>query len=504
MSDKMNQSSKITAKSSLDRHFDKVPASAAITSRPISIMAWSFLGFAVVATFIGFMTLDPNPSLLLSICVAANVAIMLGAIYRLYQWDLLLSPMMIIFIGPAMILYYTWGNLGVRMAGETGYARNLGTLDYYPLAALLSTIGLLLYCWIVFFVFNKWFRRVKIKYQDLYWQPKQVLGVVILMIIVLGYLSIKYSFTGGYFRSAVSNFDRWFIATIYSFVFLTVIVSVSVLAKATNNRSRMIPLLGVILSVVAALGMRSRTFMLMVLILIALCWLTLKPNYARLSFFLVCGLVGVIVFSLGTVVKLLQGETSSIFDNLLAVSTQNSSQILEMTTSGVELDSQYRLGGFEFPAAILRCLDKKAPPAYGDGFIGAALQGLPGFLRPAGAFSERGGIADHYWKNCFFLNDAMAIPLVSGIGDWGILGVFIYVLFGVFSLLLWRVAQTSSRFFMAYLLVAFFPDTLFWEGVFTYIKTMTFLWLILWIMGFLIMPRWVPVKSCVSSKTLPN
>ena len=490
----MNHSRKITTKSSPGNNFDKGHSEVATASLPISIRAWFILGLSFLVTFFSFMTLDPNPSLLLSICAAANVAIMLGAIYRLYQWDLLLSPMMIIFVGPTMIMYYSWGNLGVRIAGVSGYARNLGTLEYYPLVALLSTMGLILYCWIVFGVFQESFRRVTIKYQDLYWQPRQAITAIFVSLAVLAYLSIKYSFTGGYFRSAVSAFDRWFIATNNSFVFLTVVVSVSVLARAANHRSRLIGLVGVILSVVLALGLRSRTFMLMVLMLIILCWLTLKPRQARLSFFLPVGLIGIVVFSLGTAVKYLQGETSSIYDNLSVVSSQESSQIIEMTSQGVGIDSQYRLGGFEYPAVLLRCLDQGAPPAYGEGLISAALQGLPGFLRPPGPGSsgERGGLALYYWRYCLYFDDSMAIPLASGIGDWGMPGVFIYIVFGLFSLLLWRIAQSSPRLFMAYLLVPFLPDSLFWSGVFTYIKTMGFLWLLLWITGFLLMPQWLP------------
>jgi hypothetical protein len=490
--DKMNYNRKITKKRTLGRNVDKGHPEVVDGSRPISIIAWVVLGLIALATFVSFMTLDPNPSLLLSFCATVNVAIMLAAMYRLYQWDLLLSPIMIIFIGPTMIMYYSWGNLGVRIAGESGYARNFGTLQYYPQVALLSTMGLLLYCVIVFGVFQKAFRHVTLKYQDLYWQPWQAIATILLSLTMLAYLSFKYSFTGGYFRGAESDFDRWFIATINSFVILAVIVSVSVLAKASTNIARLLALFGVILSVVLALGLRSRTFMLMVLILIALCWLTLKPKQARLSFFLPISLVGIMVFSLGTVVKSSQSETSSIFDNLSAVSSQGSAQIIALTSQGVGIDSQYRLGGFELPAAILRCLDLGAPSAHGDGLIGAALQGLPGFLRPPGVFAERGNIALHYWRYCLFYDDSMAIPLVSGLGDWGIIGVFIYVLFGVFSLILWRVAQKSPRLFLAYLLVPFFPDTLFWSGVFTYIKTMSFLWLILWIIGSLLMPRWLP------------
>ena len=107
-----------------------------------------------------------------------------------------------------------------------------------------------------------------------------------------------------------------------------------------------------------------------------------------------------------------------------------------------------------------------------------------------------GYISLHFRKYCFSqIDEAMAIPLVSGLGDWGIIGVLIYVLLGVFSLSLWRVAQGSPRLFMAYLLVPVYPDSLFWTGVFTYIKTMGFLWLLLWILGPLLLPSRLPSEE---------
>jgi|GEM_PF-2565291 len=500
----MSQHPKTTEKSDLGGTFYTGQPQSVLPSHPISIGAWFALGIISLVTFVSFMSLDPESNLLLSTCAAVNVAIILGAILHLYQWDLLLSPMMLIFVGPTMIMYYSWGNLGVRIAGEAGYARNFGTLQYYPFAALLSTIGLIFYCWIVFVVLQKSFRQVTLKYQDLYWQPRQAVATIILGLGILAYLSLKYNFIGGYFRDAESNIDRWLIATTNAFVFFIIIVNISVLARAENHRSRLIALFGLFVSIVLALGLRSRTFMLMALILIVLCWLTMKPEQARLSIFIPAALIGIMVFGLGTAVKSIQSTTSSVADNLLGVSSLEPSEIIASISKGVGIDSQYRLGGFEYPAAILRCLDQGAPPAYGEGFIGAALQGLPGFLRPPGIFTERGGIARHYWPYCSFLDDAMAIPLVSGIGDWDLFGVFIYYVFGLFSLLLWRIAQISPRLFVAYLLVPFFPDTLFWEGVFTYIKTMGFLWLILWITGAFLMPQWLPSTSTPSASAFQN
>jgi hypothetical protein len=489
----------ITERPSLDHNQDKKLLEPTVESRPIPTKAWFVLVLSTLATFLSFMVLDPDPSLLLSICVAVNVAILGWAMHRSFQLDLLLSPMMLLYVGPATVMYYSWGNLGARIAGEARYAANMLTLEYYPLVALLSTIGLILYCWVVFGVFHKSFQRVAIRYQDLCWQPRQLLGAILLVAAILTYLSVKYSFTGGYFRGAEGNFDRWLMASMNAFVFLIVIISLSLLARDPNKRSRTIASLGIILSLLLALGLRSRTFMLMILVLIVLCWLTLKPRQVRLSFFLVIGLTGIIMFGLGTVIKSLQGETKSILENLSAISSVGASEMISRTNRGIELDRQYRASGFEYPAAVLRCLDYGAEPAYGQALVGAFFQGLPGFLRPAGLYSERGSIAIHFWKYCPFYDDSIAIPLLSGLGDWGMPGVFIYAVFGLFSLVLWRLAQSTPRLFIAYLLVPFFPDYLFWEGIFTYAKTMAFLWLILWITGSILMPRWLPSTNSLDA-----
>jgi hypothetical protein len=243
----------------------------------------------------------------------------------------------------------------------------------------------------------------------------------------------------------------------------------------------------------------------MVLILNALCWLTIKPKHVRLSLFVTIGLAGFLVFSLGTAIKSVQGNTTSIVDNLSVLSSTPPSQIWSRTSEGIGIDQQYRMGGFEYPAAILHCLDVGAEPAYGDGLLGAALQGLPGFLRPAGDINERGYISLHYARYCYSQTDeAMAIPLVSGIGDWGIPGFLIYILLGSFSLLLWRVVQLSPRLFVAYLLVPVYPDSLFWTGIFTYVKMMAFMWLVLWILGPLLLPNWVPSSDNSLQSILPE
>ena len=347
----MNYSKKISIKNTLS-NTTKGPSEASIEMRPVSITARVFLVLSTMLTFVAFMVLDPNPSPLLAFVRRQCSNYVMGHLSPV-SVGFVVSPMMLVYIGPTMILYYSWGNLGARIAGDSRFAAIFGTLDYYPVVALLSTIGLLLYCWIIFGVFQETFRRAATKYQDLYWQPRQVLAAIFLGLMILLYLSTKYSFTNGYFRDAESHFDRWLIAAMDAFVYLLVIISVSVMARSGDHQSRLIGIAGVILSAILALGFRSRTFMVMVLILIALCWLTLKPKQVRLSFFLLIGIAGLIIFSLGTAIKSMQSETDSVIDNLSVLSSLAPSQILTKTSEQVGTDHQYRTGGIRISGSHL-------------------------------------------------------------------------------------------------------------------------------------------------------
>lgn len=468
------------------------PLLVEVAARLIPSGVWLLLFFVSLGTFAGFFILDPDPNLLLSGCVAVSVAILGWAMLRLYQLDLLLSPMMLVFVGPTMFMYYTWGNLGTRIAGETRYIAHFDTLGYYPLVSLLSAIGLLLYCLVVFGIFRKSLRHPVVRFQDLYWEPGQVLGAMFLVAVIFTYLSLKYNFVSGYFRGAESDFDRWLIATMNSFVTLVAVISISVLARDGKKRGRMLAFLGVAFSLILSIGLRSRTFMLINLVVMALCWITLKPKQPKLAFFLVVGLVGGAIFGLGTGVKSLQDGNTTIADNLSLFSSIDSSTLVTAAARSLDLDRQYRTAGFELPSALLRCQEYGAAPAYGKGMIGALLQGLPAFLRPAGNYTERGNILLHYMRYCFFYGDSISSPLASGIGDWGLPGVSIYIMMGIFSVLLWKLTQRSPRLYLAFLLVPLLPDQLFWSTVSHYAKIMTFLWILLWLAGPWLMPRWSP------------
>ncbi|MDX1379455.1 MAG: hypothetical protein R3307_11440, partial [Anaerolineales bacterium] len=195
-------------------------------SRPISTPAWLFLGFATLLTFVSFMFFDPQPSLLLAGSIAANVAVMLWALYRLYQLDLLLSPMSTAVIGPTMIIYYTIGNLGARIAGEGRYGSNPGSLEYFPLAAFLTTCGLFLFCFSIFFLFRNRLSYFRIRYQDMSWSSAQAIGSLLLAVGIVLYLSSRYSFINGYFYGVETTIDRWLIASYLYFTILSGLIGI--------------------------------------------------------------------------------------------------------------------------------------------------------------------------------------------------------------------------------------------------------------------------------------
>ncbi len=469
------------------------------SSRLIAPVAWHIMMIMSIGTFMGFMLFDPEPSMLLSSSVAMNMAIMIWASYRLYQWDLLLSPMGILFVGPFMILYYTWGNLGARIAGEGRYGSNPGSLAYYPQAAFLSTLGLLIFCGVVFGLFSNQIRNTKIRYQDLQWQPWQVISANLIAIGILFYLSLKYNFVGGYFRGVDSTFDGWLAASQYFCVMLAAVTSVSVMLKATSNQDKLVGMLGIAIPVIIALGLRSRTFMLFLILTITLCWLTLRPN--QIKQVLIQGiLLTVILFGLGTVVKVASvgGETSSLTDNLEVVNQAGLSQVIDDNQRSAELDYQYRLAGLEYPAALIRCIDQNVSPMYGNGLIGGILQNVPGFLRPAGTFSERWAISQHYKEAyCIRYGDSIGIPLTSGVADWGIfLSPLIYIIPALYSVLLWKAVQNSPRLFVAYLVTgASLNLDLVWDGELYIIRTIGFTWLILLTLSPFLMPRWQEITN---------
>ncbi len=469
----------------------------AIPPNPISAPAWLFLGLAPVLTFFGFMTLDPDYSLPLALGVSANVAIGLGAIYYLYAWHLLLSPLAGFFMSAGMLIFYSWGNLGARVAGETRFINNPDALAYYPQVALLAMMGLLLFCWVAFGLFPRQVRYQPVRYQDLYWQPWQVIGISLLAGAVVLYLSLKYPFVGGYFRGAQQHVDRWLAASYYFFIILTIMAGTSTMIKASCFKDRLVGLLAVTVALSVAVSTRSRTFMVGTVVMMGLCWITLRPERVK-SILLAGTALVVVVFAAGSWLKINQNQAQSMLDNLQLLGRATPEQITEINKVVIGIDYSYRLAGFELPAAILSCLDQGIPPMYGAGLRAGMLSALPGSLRPAGNLGERTAIRHHFPGHCLRFDDSSGVPLVSGLADWGLpAGLFIYAVMALYYLGVWRVMQSSPRLFLAVLMVEtrVDPVDLFWEDALFTVRAVGFAWLILWLFNGVLMPRWRPVNS---------
>lgn len=468
------------------------PERKTTASRPISRLAWTFLALATLGTFVSFMLFDPEPSPLLAGSMAANVAIMLWALYRLYQLDLLLSPMSTAVIGPTMIVYYTIGNLGARIAGEGRFGSNFGSIDYYPLAAFLTTCGLLLFCFTIFFMFRKRLSYLRIRYQDMFWSPAQAIGATLLAIGIVLYLSSKYSFVNGYFYGIETNVDRWFFASYLYFIVLAGLIGVSVMVKSKDVLARLIGVLILIALLILAVSIRSRTYLLGFISILGLAWVTLEP--AKLKRILITGAVIVLIaFPFGTVIKTIsnRGQTASINDNLQAILNTDFSNLLDFNQISAGIDVQYRGAGLEHPAALLMAYDRNAYPMYGDALYAGLVSALPGFLRPSFFYTERLAIHLHFFKYGLFYNDSIGLPLSSGLADWGVFfGPFIYLVIGAFCVLLWKIGQFSPQLYLACVVVwmRVEPMDLFWEDGLFSLRAIAFVWLIIVLFSFAIKP----------------
>ena len=455
-------------------------------------VAWHLLLASSLATFALFMIWDSSPNLLLAGCSAAIVAIFLWATLRMYRWNLLLSPVIFVALDPRQLPFYSWGNLGARAAGPARYNANPGSLDFYPQVALLTMLGLVLFAAIVFGPLANVTRLARVRYEDLVWKPWQPPAIGLSACALLLYLSLNFPFTGAYFRGVESNVDRWLSAARYFLLTLTMISGVSVTLRRCGRIGRLAGPAGILLSLTLALGMGSRTTALGIAVIGGLCWITLRPRHLTRAA-LAGGLLAATLFVLGSVVKSGSGKGrfSSIVGGLSFVKDSDLESTKQAARQATGIDVQYRMAGFELPAAVLLCQQRGAAPMYGEGIVGAALQGLPNFLRPEGNYSERGAILRHFENHGLLLGDSMSIPLASGLGDWGFLGgPLIYVVMALYMLLLWRVAQMSPRLFLAILMAGGGVAELFWDDTFYSIRAFAFAWLMLKLLDPILMPRW--------------
>lgn len=461
----------------------------------LGIFVLAFLNFSI------FLIFDPSPNLLLALCTSLNIILLSVMIFHLYQSGILLSPIGCAVIGPGWILFYSVGNLGARIAGSTRFAANYGSLEYYPDAALLTTLGLWLMFLTVFVIFKPFISSHKIKYKDMRWNPRQIIAVLGFAIIILFYLSSKYSFTGGYFRNVQGTVDQWLVASSNAFIALSVVVSVSTFVNRKTIKEGYFSLFCLAIAILITVSMQSRTFTLQIIILAVLCYISLVPKLS-ISAVIFGILLTLVLFGAGTVIKLtgVAGQAQSMQDNINLVLSINFSSAGQLIQVALETDSEYRLAGLEYPAALLKLFDHNAIPLLGQGMVGGIMQGLPDFLRPSGSmFSERIAISLNFLGTGILrYSDTIGVPLTSGLADWAAFGVFIYVIIGLYCIIMWRFMQSSIYISLAYImlipsqsLAAGGIGDLFWEQAASLIKTLVFVVCVLFIFRRLLMPSLV-------------
>ncbi|GAB4458720.1 MAG: hypothetical protein Kow0070_12760 [Anaerolineales bacterium] len=453
------------------------------------------------------MVIDPQPSLLLAGSMAANVAVMLWALYRLYQLDLLLSPMSTAVIGPTMIVYYTIGNLGARVAGEGRFGSNPGSLDYYPLAAFLTTCGLLLFCFSIFFIFGKRLSYLRIRYQELSWSAAQAVGAALLAVGVVLYLSSRYSFVNGYFYGVETVLDRWLFASYLYFIVLAGLIGLSVMVKSESAMGRLVGVLVLAALLVLAVSIRSRTYLLGFVSILGMAWVTLEPYKLKRILF-IGTVIAIISLPFGTVIKTIsnRGQTATLAENIKAILNIDLATLLSFNQGSARIDVQYRGAGLEHPAALLMAYDRHARPMYGEALYAGVLSALPGFLRPSFSYSERQMIYLHFLQYGMRYGDSIGLPLSSGLADWGIfLSPFVYLVIGAFTVFLWKIGQISPQLYLACIVIwmRVEPMDLFWEDGLLSLRAMVFVWAILVIFWFVIAPSFdASSDMAVSEETI--
>jgi hypothetical protein len=459
--------------------------------------AWWLLVLVSFCAGSVFLLFDPQPDPLLAISSVASFFIMGWGIYRLYSLNLLLSPMASVLIGPGWILYYTIGNLGPRIAGDGRFARNIGSLEYYPIVSLLATMGLALFMFIVFNYFGTQARPQIIHYRRLRWHTWQAIGVLSIAMLSLFYLSSRYEFVNGYFRNVSGIFDQSLAATPYLFISMGIIISVSVFVNNRGFLNRILAIVILLFLIVVTVGLRSRTSMLMTLTLASTCWITLRPRDTNI----ILGVSVAAIFTLlliGSFVKAIsvRGTTNSIFDNLAQVQGSNMMDFLTATEGTASLDWQYRFAGYEYSAALIASQSQGISPLYGEAMFAGILSSLPSFLRSAEQISERQTISNQYFGFHLRYGDTIGVILTSGVADWGLgFAPVIYGFGAIICIILWRFGQLNIRIYFAIIAVTQGPSDvvglfgdLFWEGLGTSLKFIGFALIALVILGPLLLP----------------
>jgi hypothetical protein len=454
---------------------------AALASHAVDSATWLLVPVAAAATVLAFLLFDPQPNAMLALSAGICVGLLLWSTLRLYQCELLLTPFASVVVGPALLLSYSVGNLGARVAGDDRFAGNRDSLAYYPETAALAAFGLAIFCGFIFGPSWRLAKRIDVRYRDLTWKPWQAWAIAVGSVLPLAYLSTKYPFVGGYFRDVTGDMDRWLAASQYFLPSLSTIAGVSVIWHGRALTARAAGTVAVGVPLVITLGMRSRTAMLTMVMLGVACWITLSPRQTRMALgVLVGGSVG--LFALGTVIKQASAsvETRSIIDNLAIAASADAAGLRVMNEDSALIDFEYRLAGYELPAAILANLGGGAEPMYGAALANGALSGLPHFARPIGEFSERIALTEHFGHRSLLYGDSVGIPLTSGLADWGLWGApVIYACLAGYCLAAWMVIRRSPALWLAYLMTASAPFDLLWENAFFSVRAVAFAWLLL-------------------------
>ncbi len=454
----------------------------------------------VVFTFIFFVFLDPNPNLLFSFCSALNIGIFIWQLNFLHKLDLLLSPLSFGIIGVIQVVFYSWGNLGARIAGDSRHLATLGSLEYYPIASFFSTIGLIIFSITSYVLFTKYKPSNLIIYRNFIWKDWQGLMTFIVTVSIIVFM--QFSFDG--ILGEISRILTYSYHYIFSFV---IIVNISIVMKSKNGVVKFFSLLVILFVLIFVLLDRSRTTSIIFVSLLFLCWMSLKKNIVFMDLIPVVLIISMMYF-FGTSLKF--GAESrgpqNFSENVNVLLNSSYDSMLIVNQESLITDLGYRMSGFELPATIFMNLDHGVPTMKGKVFIDSFVQGIPSYFRPEGIFSARKAIFDHFgYRGRLYDDEEMGIPLASGIADFGILGgILIYIVMGIGYWFLWRLSQISVRMFMAFIMVAptlFYID-LFWGSFFVSIKAGIFSWLLLLILGKLIMPVYKMPNESLSNLSM--
>lgn len=449
---------------------------------------------AAISTFVASMVYTSGVQVVFSLAIAVNVLIIGTGVVRLYSLGLLVTPALFFFV--LNLPHYSIGNIGV-LAGLSDELIQLhwGAEDNYPLVAVLSSIGLLIYSETLKFLSRR-DRSSPIAMLLEIRRRVSIIGVILstgLAVGVVGYLTYKYPFTGGYFRDLGGQLDRFIAGTSYAFIFLAAGLSCCAATDARNRRLQVVGIAATVLLLMVIIGMRSRTMMLLYVLYVAALWLTIRRDDLRKVVVASVAAV-VVVYAAGTLVKLASGTgegTSSILENLTVLRESSIGTASSQLAFSLEFEAGRRVAGFEFPATLMLAQSNGASPLYGGGLLAALVGLLPSALRPEGDFSERVAIWEEARDYGMLLGDVSGVALSTGLAEIGIIGSMpIYAMLALWHVLLWRVACRSPVLFISYLahIPSFMNMDLLWDSVIESLKTWLFMFAVVYLVRPVILP----------------